>query len=55
MCDNYCGQISLAVWQLEYLKQVHCQGDKLNSLCIKLSYEIWLNKINYNKYCMNKK
>jgi hypothetical protein len=54
MSDN-CNQVIIMLNKLDYLNQVHCQCDKLNELCIRISYETWLNKIYYNNYCVNKK
>ena len=51
-----CIYVKMELMKLNHLKDVYCYEKKnSNELCVKISYEIWLNKINYNNYCINKK
>jgi hypothetical protein len=50
-----CNKIKTEIMNLNYLKDVHCyEKGSLNEFCVKISYNIWLNKINYYNYCVNK-
>jgi hypothetical protein len=51
-----CNEIKIEISKLDYLRQVYCyEKGNLNEICVNLNYNIWLNKINYYKSCINKK
>lgn len=50
-----CIYVKMELMKLNHLKDIYCyEKGNSNELCVKISYEIWLNKINYNNYCVNK-
>lgn len=52
--DN-CQKIKNNIEKLKNIQYTYCYNNEtlINDYCISLNYSLWINQINYEKYCLN--